>query len=94
MCGPSAFLRACVQLYARQVRIYTAGAWHNALLAVACKAVSRFLPYLLSPFYLIPDGSAYVSSVAPASTLATHLAAGDGTSSTPPCPALPCPALV
>ena len=68
----------CFPACSLQVRIYAAGAWHNAVLAVTCKAFRRFLPYMLSPFYLIPDGSAYVSGVAPTSALSRQLAAGDG----------------
>ena len=46
------------------MRIYAAGAWHNVLLAGACWALKRCLPWVLLPLFHMPTGAVYVSRYA------------------------------
>lgn len=76
----------------KRLRIYSAGAWHNAALAAACHALKRALPWVLWPLYAYPTGSAYVSWIAPHSPLHAHLAEGDAVVALDSCPVtLPSP---
>lgn len=40
----------------RKLRIFTAGVWHNFVLAIAALLFSSSLPYMLRPFYTLNEG--------------------------------------
>ena len=40
----------------RRLRIYSAGVWHNFVLALAAYALTFALPVLLNPFYEMDNG--------------------------------------
>lgn len=49
----------------RQLRVVTAGVWHNAVLVLACLVLLWLLPTLLWPFYSSGNGGASVYFVDP-----------------------------
>lgn len=60
-----------------QMCIYSAGVWHNFVVAAVGLSVRRQLPRLLSPWYHFHGGKAAVSSVARESALSAELNVGD-----------------
>ena len=54
----------------RRLRIFSAGVWHNFILAVVAYLISTTLPMWLSPFYTL-GGGALVTHVAQVDFLST-----------------------
>lgn len=52
----------------RRLRIYSAGVWHNFVLAVIAYLLSTSLPVLLTPFYIVNNG-VLVTWISPVSLL-------------------------
>ncbi|KAA8491648.1 Membrane-bound transcription factor site-2 protease-like [Porphyridium purpureum] len=76
---PGAFVqleRMDHQPYARQLRVYCAGAWHNLVLALGAMLGIIFLPVLLLPAFTT-GGACVVTSVQPNSVLFNVLPVGD-----------------
>lgn len=61
----------------QQLRIYTAGVWHNMVLTIAGVCMIQMLPTVLSPWYHFKSGIVSVESVQPGSPLSNDLFPGD-----------------